>query len=63
MSISTDLRNEKNTFYTDSNGLGLQKRTFDSSVPIGGNYYPVSSFIMLENETTKDCVALFNDRS
>lgn len=66
--VNTNLTNNQ-TFYTDSNGLELQKRilnyrpTWNLSVnePSSGNYYPVNGLITLTGENTR--VSVVNDRS
>ena len=63
-----------NTFYTDSNGLNMQKRVLnyrptwnisenyqDSNTNISANYYPVTSAIALVDTNHK--VVVLNDRS
>ena len=63
--------NSGNTFYTDSNGLELQKRvinhrdTWDLEVVewASGNYYPVNGMLMLKSLNSSDVVALLSDRS
>ncbi|CAD8144119.1 unnamed protein product [Paramecium pentaurelia] len=69
MLIDTDIENN-DTFYTDSNGLDLQKRvknyreTFNliDTEPVSQNYYPVTNMILL-NQTNGQTVAIINDRS
>ena len=39
-------------FYTDSNGLEMQKRNTKSDT-IAGNFYPVGSAIYIEDPNTK----------
>jgi lysosomal alpha-mannosidase len=60
------------SFYTDSNGRELIKRQlnkrydyeYDSSLePIASNYYPVTSKIVIKDETKNLEVALLNDRA
>jgi hypothetical protein len=58
--ISEDIKNGK-TFYTDSNGLEMQKRvlnerpsydvTIASGMNITANYYPVNSAIAIRDES------------
>lgn len=60
-----------NTFYTDSNGLEMQKRTlnyrptfnFSSFEEVSGNYYPVISAISIVDENSKLQMTVMNDRS
>lgn len=60
MIIDTDIQNNK-TFYTDSNGMEMQKRVlnlrenWDWNVdePISGNYYPITSSIYIEDPATQ----------
>lgn len=55
----------KNTFYTDSMGMELQKRVLDYrsswnlevTEPIAGNYYPVLSTILIKDEDSKESLA------
>ncbi|XP_031355719.1 lysosomal alpha-mannosidase-like [Photinus pyralis] len=67
---TTDL-NSGATFYTDSNGRQLVKRTrntrptyaYTNEQPISGNYYPVTSRIAIKDEEKDISVAILNDRS
>lgn len=67
--IDTEINNDK-TFYTDSNGLELQKRilnhrnTWDYKLneDVSGNYYPINGMIVLEDIQNGKKVALINDR-
>lgn len=69
MIIDTGINNGK-TFYTDSNGLELQKRvvnyrpTWNLTVfeQAAGNYYPVNGVIMIK-DANNNAAALLNDRS
>ncbi|CAL1288074.1 unnamed protein product [Larinioides sclopetarius] len=49
MRINSNIRNN-GVFYTDSNGLQLLKRKYVSSLPVQGNYYPVTSSMFIEDE-------------
>ncbi|KAL4477150.1 hypothetical protein ABPG72_008884 [Tetrahymena utriculariae] len=68
--VNTNLKNQK-TFYTDSNGLSLQKRilnyrpTWNLQVhqQVSGNYYPIGSMIQIQDEETKEQISVVNDRS
>lgn len=59
----------KGSFYTDSNGRELLNRTrnyretweVDIEEPVAGNYYPVTSRIVLSDSKTR--LALINDRA
>ena len=42
----------KGVFYTDSNGLEMQKRTIKGKT-IGNNYYPIDSAIAIRDEEKK----------
>lgn len=61
--------NNKNVFYTDSNGRQMLKRIlnrrYDYNVtleePIAGNYYPITNEISIEDENNK--VSVLTDRS
>ena len=67
---SYDINNNQ-TFYTDSNGLEMQKRilnyrpsfNFSSFEQVSGNYYPVNSAIAIVDETKQLQMAVLNDRS
>ena len=48
MRFHTDIRNDGH-FYTDQNGLTLIGRKTVKSTPIGGNYYPITKLIILED--------------
>jgi len=65
-----------NTFYTDSNGLEMQKRVlnyrptwnFTESLEklnenVTGNYYPVNSAIVMMDTTGQKVLSVSNDRS
>ncbi|XP_049803878.1 lysosomal alpha-mannosidase-like [Schistocerca nitens] len=68
--VTTDLVNN-NTFYTDSNGREMLKRvinfrpTWDLEVyePISGNYYPITSKIVIEDVSKGLKLAILNDRA
>lgn len=59
----------KNTFYTDSNGLELQKRIVDYrpswdlkvNEHVAGNYYPVNAMIGISDGSRS--MFILNDRS
>ena len=59
------------TFYTDSNGLEMQKRVLNkrpdynltTNEPISANYYPVNSAIAIKNDTSGLQLTVMNDRS
>ncbi|XP_056631268.1 lysosomal alpha-mannosidase-like [Diorhabda sublineata] len=62
----------KNIFYTDSNGRQMMKRIKDerfdykynvTEEPIASNYYPVTSKIVMKDEEKNIQVTLLNDRS
>ena len=73
--IKTDINNldskNKPIFYTDANGLEAVKRTIDtyeyeeSTMPMtGGNFYPVTSFISIQDESEPDNkITLFTERA
>ena len=60
-----------NTFYTDSNGLEMQKRilnyrpswTLDTSENVTSNYYPINSAISIQDKNSKRRLTVMNDRS
>ncbi|KAL4481724.1 hypothetical protein ABPG74_007813 [Tetrahymena malaccensis] len=68
--IKTEISNNQ-TFYTDSNGLELQKRilnyrpTWELKVheKVSGNYYPVNGMILIKDINTGKRVSIVNDRS
>lgn len=70
LNLKTKYNNGK-TFFTDSMGLEEQKRvldfrpTWDYQVneKTAGNYYPINSFIRLQDSATNKSVTLLNDRS
>lgn len=73
VNFHTELDNS-NVFYTDSNGLEMQKRqinyrpTWDLTIKSGGlnitaNYYPINSAIAIVDETTNMQFTVMNDRS
>ena len=69
---SSSIKNKK-TFYTDSNGLGMQKRilnyqqSYDLDIKwwlyMSANYYPVVSAIAIRDTETKTQMTIMNDRS
>ncbi len=60
INIATNINN-KEEFYTDSNGLEMQKRkinyrptwVLNVSEPVSGNYYPINAMISINNSNTK----------
>ena len=46
--LHSDIRNGGH-FYTDQNGLTLIGRKTSNSIPIGGNYYPITKMVVLED--------------
>ncbi|KAJ8946016.1 hypothetical protein NQ318_023263 [Aromia moschata] len=68
----TDDFNNNNTFYTDSNGREIIKRTlnyrpdytYDPKIePVASNYYPVTTKILIKDEQKDIEVAVLTDRS
>ena len=65
-----DVRNNR-TFYTDSEGLEMQKRILDyrptwdfvGYLNVTQNYYPVNSAIAIRDEVTKNQMTVMNSRS
>ena len=63
--------NNGNKFFTDSMGLEEQTRILDYrptwayqvNEPTSGNYYPLNSFIRIQDSATNKTVAVLNDRS
>ena len=58
-------------FFTDSNGVGMVKRNSnemfgkyfrDEYMKPSGNYYPVTSAIMIEDDTQDSQMLVMNDR-
>ena len=70
LNIQTN-KNNNRTFYTDSMGLEHQKRVIDFRPswnytvyePTAGNYYPVNSFIGIQDINTNKTVVVMSDRS
>ncbi|CAD8082066.1 unnamed protein product [Paramecium primaurelia] len=70
LQVITDINNNK-VFYTDSNGLSLQRRqvnhrdSWQMTVlePVSGNYFPVNGAIMIKNENENQACAVLNDRA
>ena len=60
MNIKTSINNQYE-FYTDANGLEMQKRKINHrptwklnvSEPVSGNYYPINAMISINNSETK----------
>jgi len=58
----------KDTFYTDSMGMELQKRVLnyrptwklEVNQPIAGNYYPIQSQIMIKDNKTNESLTYFS---
>jgi len=58
-------------FYTDANGLELQKRILDFrptwdlklSEKAAGNYYPINAMMIIKDKKSANHVAVLNDRS
>ena len=75
--LKTNINNldedQKPIFYTDANGLEAMKRVIDKfefkesdPVSTGGNFYPVTSFITIQDENKKENpnrVTIFTDRA
>ncbi|CDW74355.1 glycosyl hydrolases family 38 protein [Stylonychia lemnae] len=67
---SMDIDNQ-NTFYTDSNGLEMQKRILNyrptwnitAAMKVSSNYYPINSAISIVDEKQKLQMTVMNDRS
>lgn len=65
-----DFVNEQ-TFYTDSNGLEMQKRelnkrpgwTIDTVQKVSSNYYPINSAIAIRSPDSSNQVTVMNDRA
>jgi hypothetical protein len=57
----------KGVFWTDSNGLEMQKRTIidneDKSIKVSRNYYPIDSAIAMRDQSGKQTqVTVMNNR-
>lgn len=51
MRFSTEINNgDPSTFYTDSNGVQMQKRITVQRIGIEGNYYPITTNIYIEDD-------------
>jgi lysosomal alpha-mannosidase len=65
-----DIKNN-GVFYTDSNGLEMQRRVlnyrpswnYSSYEKVAGNYYPVNSAISIVDEKKRVKMTVLNDRS
>ena len=61
----------KDVFYTDSNGLEMQKRvidyrpdfTLDTKMKVNDNYYPINSAIAIRRKSDNTQLTVMNDRS
>lgn len=61
----------KQTFFTDSNGLEMQKRilnyrptwTLDTDMKVSSNYYPINSAVTIRDATTPVQFTVMNDRA
>lgn len=70
LNLKTKYNNGK-TFYTDSMGLEEQTRVLDYrptwayqvNEPTSGNYYPINSFIRIEDSSSKKSLTVITDRS
>ena len=59
------------TFYSDSNGLEMQKRILDKRIgwkvdtveKASSNYYPINSAIAIRSEFSFNQITVMNDRS
>lgn len=68
--FTTNLRSD-DIFYTDSNGREMVQRrinyrstyNYTNEEPIAGNYYPVTSRILIKNTENNIQFALINDRA
>ena len=73
INFHTEINNEQ-VFYTDSNGLEMQRRqlnyrqswnltVYDYGVNVTANYYPINSAIAMVDESTNMQFTVMNDRS
>lgn len=51
MRLSTSIKSPSGVFYTDLNGLQLVRRKTVSKLPIQGNFYPMPTMAVLQNDT------------
>ncbi|XP_025418812.1 alpha-mannosidase 2 [Sipha flava] len=52
MRVTTEVKNN-NIFYTDLNGFQMTRRKYYKKLPIQGNFYPMSSAMYIEDDTTR----------
>ena len=70
MQFNTPDIDNNHTFYTDSNGLEMQKRVlnyrptwnFSTILNVTQNYYPVNSAIVIRDDTNMGQLTLMNTR-
>ncbi|XP_021352991.1 alpha-mannosidase 2x-like [Mizuhopecten yessoensis] len=53
MRFETDIVNEHGRYFTDSNGFQLVSRLYRSELPIGANFYPITSMMVLEDKSRR----------
>lgn len=53
MRLETDVINEHGRYFTDSNGFQLVNRRYRSELPIGANFYPITSMAVLEDKSRR----------
>ena len=53
MRFKTSISNEKDTFYTDLNGFQLIQRKTRSKIPLQGNFYPMPTTAVLQDDNNR----------
>ncbi|XP_060072043.1 alpha-mannosidase 2-like [Ylistrum balloti] len=53
MRFKTDIVNEYGRYFTDSNGFQLVSRRYRSELPVGANFYPITSMAVLEDKSRR----------
>jgi alpha-mannosidase II len=53
MRFKTSINNEEDTFYTDLNGFQLTRRRTRSKIPLQGNFYPMPTGALLQDNNNR----------
>ena len=53
MRLRTSIANPEGIFYTDLNGLQLARRRTMDKLPIQGNFYPMATSAVLQDNSTR----------
>ena len=61
MRVRSGVANSNGVFFTDLNGYQLQRRRTMSKLPTQGNYYPMPTVAMMEDESYR--LSLLSDHS